>query len=250
MTSHTYLEHGLSILKNRLRPPTSELPHPSSQVAPFITISREACAGATTLGRALVPLLDEHFGETGRNWMLLDKDLITHALTHHQLPERLAAFLPEDRISDVKSLIGELVGLHPSLWELEHKVSEAILMLAHLGRVIFVGRAAHLVTRSLEGGFHLRLVAPMEVRIRRMMALQSIEAAAAKVALLESDRARHRYTQRVFGQDLSDPHAYDLLINTERFTPQTAANLVLAALRERFGAGSQLEHAAEAASGV
>ena len=57
--------------------------------------------------------------------MFLDKDLIKQALTKHNLPERLAAYLPEDRISEIKATVGELVGLHPSLWELEHKISEA-----------------------------------------------------------------------------------------------------------------------------
>ena len=235
MRTHTYLEQGVTILNARLRTPTSRHPVASLASHPFITISREACAGATTLGRLLVPLLDEQLGGEGRSWMFLDKDLITHALTKHNLPERLAAYLPEDRVSEIKALVGELVGLHPSLWELEHKISEAILQLAHLGCVILAGRAAHLVTRSLKSGFHLRLVASMESRTKRMMELQNCDAATAKAALLNADRARQRYTQTNFGQNLDDPLGYDLVINTDRIAPSTAANLVVGALRDRLG---------------
>lgn len=238
MRTHTYLEHGVSILNARLRSPLGPIQTGGSPSRPFITISREACAGATTLGRRLVPLLDEQLGEEDRKWLFLDKDLITHALTKHNLPERLAAYLPEDRISEIKALVGELVGLHPSLWELEQKISEVIVQLAHLGSVIFAGRAAHLVTHSLAGGFHLRLVASMESRIKRMMELQNCDAAAAEAELLNTDRARQRYAQTNFGKDLSDPHLYDLVINTDRFTSEAAARLVVATVRERMAAAA------------
>jgi cytidylate kinase len=243
MNTHTYLEQGVSILNARLRTPIAQLPAAGTASHPFITISREAGAGATTLGRLLVPILDEQLGDENRDWMFFDKDLITHALTKHSLPERLAAYLPEDRVSEIKALVGELVGLHPSLWELEHKISEAILQLAHLGRVIFAGRAAHLVTRSLQSGFHLRLVASKESRIKRMMAQQNCDAATAEAALLNTDRARQRYAQTNFGQDLDDPHAYDLVINTDQITPATAARLVVCALRDRIGASPPMPRA-------
>ena len=119
MATHTYLDQGLTIFHARLKTPQTraEAEANSPALHPFITISREACAGATALGEKLVPLLDEQIGQEGRSWIFLDKDLITHALTKHQLPERLSEYLPEDRVSEIKSLIGELIGLHPSIWE-------------------------------------------------------------------------------------------------------------------------------------
>ena len=149
MTPHTYLEHGLTIFHTRLQHPGGEFRESfRSPTRPFLTISRETCAGATTLGRQLVPLLDAHLGEEGRSWMFLDKDLLTQALTTNHLPQQLAAYLPEDRLSDIKSLIGEIVGLHPPLWELEQRVNEAIHQFARLGHVIFAGRAAHLIINT------------------------------------------------------------------------------------------------------
>ena len=91
-----------SPFQTRLKTPQTraEAETNSPVLQPFITISREACAGATALGEKLVPLLDEQLGEEGRSWIFLDKDLITHALTKHQLPERLSEYLPEDRVSE------------------------------------------------------------------------------------------------------------------------------------------------------
>ena len=247
MTPHTYLDQGLTIFHTRINGPGRETRTPfSAPLRPFITISREACAGATTLGQQLVPLLDAEMGEEGRSWMFLDKDLLTHALTTTHLPEHLATYLPEDRISDIKGMIGEIVGLHPPLWELEQRVNEAIRQVAQLGRVIFAGRAAHLITRSLPGGFHLRLVAPLELRIQRMQELQGCDPVTAARVLQETDSARRRYVQSNFERDINDPHTYDLIINTAKIQPTTAVHLILQAMQDRVGAPVALAQPGEA----
>lgn len=235
MLPHTYLDQGLTILHTQLANRPLARPAGAQTAKPFITLSREACAGATTLGRALLPLLNHAVGEDGRSWMLLDKDLITHALTQHNLPGHLADFLPEDRIPETKALMGELVGLHPPLWQLEHQVSEAIIHFAKLGRVILAGRAAHVLTRHLAGGIHVRLVAAPETRVQRYMKLQGCSQTFAESALRESDNARRRYVHTNYEQDIDDAHTYDLVINTDRLSPETAAQLVLTALRENIG---------------
>ena len=235
MITHPYLEHGLTILHTRLGQPNPSRPAGVPHgIRPFVTLSRETGAGASTVGQLLVPLLERSLGSEGHHWVLLDKDLLTHALTHHRLPERLAAFLPEDSISETKAVIGELVGLHPSLWALEHKIAEAILQLAHLGHVIFAGRAANLITRGVPGGLHIRLVAPLEVRAERIARLLNCSAAAALTHLERNDFARRRYVRTQFQQDIDNPCLYDLVINTARFSPAATARLVAEALQDRL----------------
>ncbi len=236
-TSHPFLQQGLSILHAQLKPSTQRFASPhSGTVYPFLTISRETCAGATTLGKHLLPLLNEQMGDEQRSWMFLDKNLINHALTHHHLSEQLANYLPEDRISEIKGMIGEMVGLHPPLYELEHQVTEAILNFAKLGHVILSGRAAHLITGNLPGGFHVRLVASLEARIQRAQLNYQCDRATALSLVNGNDSARQRHVRTNFEQNLDDPHTYDLVINTDRVTPTTAAHLVLSAMQERMAA--------------
>ena len=235
MTPHHHLEQGLTVLEVRLKD-ASQTPFPecATAVRPFLTISRETGAGATTLAQRLMPLLDLRFGSAEQPWMLLDKDLLAHALALHHLPERLAAFLPEDRISEFKAAVGEFVGLHPPLSLLEEEVMETIRHLAAQGRTVFVGRAAQLITRSLPGGFHLRLVASREARIRRMTALLHCGAAAAAAHIAQNDHARRRFLRTHFDADIDDAHLYDLVINTDRIDASEAAPLVIEALGERL----------------
>ncbi len=236
MTNHPFLHHGLSILRAQIKAPQAKNEVPIGGVIhPFLTISRETCAGATSLGKNLLPLLNENLSEEARSWMFLDKDLINHALTHHHLPEQLAEYLPEDRIFEIKGMIGEMVGLHPPLWELEHRVAEAILKFARLGCVILTGRAAHLITRNLPGGVHVRLVASLESRVRRAMEFNRCDRTTAEIFLRDNDQARQRHVKTHFDCNIDDPHTYDLVINTDRIPIATAARLVLRALEERMG---------------
>jgi cytidylate kinase len=234
MITHSYLENGIAILKSRLATPAPAGYPAASSVRPFVTLSRESCSGATTLGRMLIPRLDAEFGEEGQGWMLLDRELLNFALEHHDLPESLARYLPEDKISEIDALIGEMVGLHPSIWALEHQVAESIVQLAHVGRVVFVGRAAHLLTRALPGGFHVRLVAARETRVRRLMESQGVAAREAGAEVDRTDHGRTRFVRSHFGQDIGDPHAYDIVINTGRISPGTAATLVIEGLRHQM----------------
>lgn len=234
-TPHPHLEQGLTVLQARLRTPQSSAAlNAPAGAPPFITLSRETGAGGTTLGRELVPLLDAAFGREQHAWVFLDRDLLTRALTQHQLPAGLAEYLPEDRISEIRATIGELVGLHPSLWQLEQKVAETILQLAHVGHVILAGRAAHLLTGALPGGLHVRLVATRATRIQRVAAaLHSSERTAAE-HVARHDEARRRFVRSNFDADIEDPHLYDLVINTDHFSARQTAQLVVSALRERL----------------
>lgn len=249
MIPHTYLDHSLSVLHTRLTNPSRLGPlGPRSEMNPFITISRETGAGATTLGQQLIPLLNQEVDIGSNGWVFLDKDLLTQALLHHQLPAELANYLPEDRISETKAVIGELLGLHPSLWQLEQKICEAILQLAHVGHVVFAGRAAHLITHALPCGLHVRLVASLPTRISRMSVELKCTRDRAFSYIEKNEIARQRYVRAHFDQNLEDPHQYDLVINTDHHTPEAAARIVVTALHERLN--YRAEHPATATAAV
>jgi len=240
MIPHTYLEHSLSVLQARLSNPSRFNPiGPRSALKPFITISRETGAGATSLGQQLVPLLNQELEVGSNGWVFLDKDLLTQALLHNQLPTQLADYLPEDRISETKAVIGELVGLHPSLWQLEQKISEAILQLAHVGHVVFAGRAAHLITRALPAGLHIRLIASLQTRIARMATELKCSRDQAFAHIEKHDIARQRYVRAHFDENIEEPHHYDLVINTDHLSPTATARIVATALHERLAHLSQ-----------
>lgn len=205
---------------------------------PFVTISREASAGGTSLARALAERLPP--GEEQRSWELHSGNLIEEMLRTNQLPPQLARFLPEDRVSEIDAAVGELVGLHPSLWLLVGKTNELIRELARAGHAVLLGRGANFATRTIPHGVHVRLVAPVEWRAARTARLLSIDRVAAAEHNAQRDAARARYVRATFGADIADPTEYDLVINSAQVPVDTAVELIAGFVRAHQGAAAGL----------
>jgi cytidylate kinase len=168
---------------------------------------------------------------TGAAWTAFGGNMITRMLAANHLPEQLARFLPEDRVPEVNATLGEMVGLHPSLWELMEKTKATMRHLAKTGHVILVGRGANFATADLPGGIHVRLIAPVDQRARYYAQRFNVSAAAALEHNAKCDAARRRYVKAHFNADVADPAAYDLVINTGHVPLAEAADMVLTHVR-------------------
>jgi cytidylate kinase len=67
-----------------------------------------------------------------------------------------------------------------------------------------------------------------------MQEQQNCDEATAERTLREADDARRRYVHSNFERDIDDPRTYDLIINTDRISPATAAQMVLQGLHQRI----------------
>jgi cytidylate kinase len=139
--------------------------------------------------------------------------------------------MPEDAsIFSAGSMVEELMGLHPSDWTLVHHVTDTMLRLAQMGNVILVGRGANIITAHRKNAFHVRLVAPRDLRIERAAELNNLGAKEAAAFVRKSDRARRRYVKLHFRVAIDEPLLYDATLNTGRFSFETAARLIAEAL--------------------
>jgi cytidylate kinase len=93
---------------------------------------------------------------------------------------------------------------------------------ARLAAVI-LGRAAAIVLAGHPRSFHVRLDGPPGRRAARAMQFESIDEETAKAHLEETDRARARYVDRLYGRDATDPHLYHLILDG---TVMTSADVV------------------------
>jgi len=230
MKTHPGLETAGSYLHVQMG--STGNPWAGQPARPFVTISRESGAGGSSLARALALRLNAHT-PAQTQWTVYTRNLIEEMLQNHQLSPHLARYLPEDRISEIAAAVGELVGLHPNLWELVQKTNELMRRLARGGFAILVGRGANFATQEIEHGVHLRLVAPAEHRARYLAELKQIDEAATRAYNTHRDLARERYVHTHFNASIKDPTAYDLVIDTARVPPTEAAELVATLLHAR-----------------
>jgi CMP/dCMP kinase len=106
-----------------------------------------------------------------------------------------------------------------------------IIELADSGKVIIIGRAACVLLRARQDVFHVRLVAPIEQRVARIARLRTISHTAAQAQIEASDRTRRAYLHRYYHAEWDDPQLYDLVLNMEKFTVDTAAEVICLAYR-------------------
>lgn len=193
---------------------------------PIVTISRQAGCGAHAVAEALVARLGAHPAPGSPPWTIFDRDLVDRVLADHGLPERLAEYMPEDRVSEIADTLDELFGVHPATRTLVWKTADTILRLAEVGNVVIIGRAANILTRDLSFAFHVRLVGSLQRRVERVQEHRHLGPREAADHVRHTDRGRKRYVRKYHGRDIDDPLLYHLIINTDRVLPEEAGTLI------------------------
>jgi cytidylate kinase len=109
--------------------------------------------------------------------------------------------------------------------------------LASQGDTAIVGRGGNRILRDHPRAFHVRLIAPADVRVRRVMEHRWLRQAAARHVIADSDGQHRRFYEEFFGADWADPQDYHLIVNTGRLGP-AAIDLVSFAAWRRWGRAS------------
>lgn len=229
MSISEYLESVESHLKNQSEGVNSG-PRQNADKPPhcFITISRQAGAGAISIGNEITDCLNNDKKiKWPCPWTVIDKHMVNTILEEHHLPEKFKKYLPESKISQIDDILGELMGLHPSSIALVHRTSETILHLVHAGNVVVVGRGANIITRGLQGGTHIRIVGSEKRRIHRVMEHSNVSAKEAGKLISQWDKGRKKYFKEYFNVNIEDPLLYDLTINTDYVSYKNAANIIV-----------------------
>jgi len=224
MKTHSGLENAETFLRIQLLHPGHTWT--SKPTGPYVTISRESGTHGSRLATALAKELNKASSEDSPPWTVFDGELVNEMLRSARLSPSIARFLPEDQVPELKSQLGELIGLHPNLWELNQRAVALTRELARVGHSILVGRGANFATAGISNGLHVRLVASEIHRAREMAAELDVSRSDAQVHNLQIDQARKRFVKSMFNADVTDPSAYDLLINTESVSSGEAVRLL------------------------
>jgi cytidylate kinase len=235
MTTDIALERCLTYINCQLKPvkgPETRLR--SADIRPAVTISRQTGSGGHSVAEKLAAYLQARSPKNACPWTVFDRNLVEKVLEDHNLPARLAQFMPEDRKSAIEDALEEVLGLHPPTSTLVPKIAETILHLAELGHVILLGRGANVITATLANVFHVRLVGSLEKRAEHVQQTHQISRKAALAFIAKEDLGRRRYLDRYFKKDIDDPTLYDLVINTDRISYAEAAQMIGEAVLRRF----------------
>jgi len=208
---------------------------------PLVTIRGQLGSGATEIGRMIAETLRADY---------VDREVIAevaHRL-NRQEQEVMAKEMPPSRLIDriaealQRSLpFGEgFEGAYLPAWQIPlddiryfQTLESVIKDLARSPSIVIQGRGSQFFLKDFPGALHVQLVAPLEIRVKRIMEDRKISEEAARQEILRFDSSAREYVKRFFRLEVEDPLHYGLVINTGVFRYAEAAAIILKALSER-----------------
>ncbi len=181
---------------------------------PIITLSRGSKSG----GEKLAKLLAEELG----CYNLISREVLVKASEEYGITE---------------NNLNKAMSKPPKPWErsagnprLQYLtfIRAALLDFAADGCLIYHGNAGHFLLSDLNWVLNVRLIAPIERRIAMLMETKDIDKAQAVQYIHRVDEERFRWTKFLYNVDWSDPAHFDLVLNLQTMTLETACKTVAA----------------------
>ncbi|MFI5371215.1 MAG: AAA family ATPase [Candidatus Eisenbacteria bacterium] len=200
--------------------------HPSIPVlGPLITVSRQH----GSIGTAVAARLAEHFRYT-----LLHRDTIDRMCESTGYARRLLQALDDHARSQLTTWVESMMaGTYVDAGDYLRALLGTIFSIAQLGGVVVVGRGANFIVGP-DRGFHLRVVASRDTRIRAIVERKGIPEKDAAREVDTRDRERADFVRRMFGRSVDDPLAYDLVLNADDLPADAVDDWLAAAARRKF----------------
>jgi cytidylate kinase len=110
---------------------------------------------------------------------------------------------------------------------------KVIITISELGGVVVVGRGGNFMLPH-DQGFHIRVVAAVPKRIENLVKFQNLTHKQAEKEVKELDRLRAEFVRSSFRQNIDDPRAYDMVINTTYIHIDDAVNLAESGMQAKL----------------
>jgi cytidylate kinase len=191
----------------------------SEPVARFrnICIDREAGSGAGLIGRLL---------GTRLGWKVFDHELLEAIASRMELSLDEVRAFDELSPSVVQDWILPLREEHyaPQEAYLDH-LAKLIEAIGRAGDSIIIGRGAGFLLPR-EETLSVRIVAPLKARAGRLAERMGVSVRTARRAACDLDRRRAHFARTMYRINTSDPHNYDLVLDSDSLTPPIVAEIL------------------------
>lgn len=186
-----------------------------------IALSREPGSGGLIVAQGLA----ERFA-----FDLFDREIVQKMAESADMSTRVLETLDEVALNALEDWVTDLVNQR-HLWPdeyLKHLMNVVGTIGGH-GRAVIVGRAASFILPP-EKRFAVRVVAPLDVRVKNVADKYGASLDEAKRRVLRTESDRRAFTRKYFHTDIGDPINYDLVINTGAVDIEGAVEAIAAAV--------------------
>jgi len=178
----------------------------------ILTICRESGAGGEEIGKAVAEKLGYEYvtreaifkeiGEHGEQWVKWGREMDDHK---------------------------------PSLWErfdLSFAGFVALkesIMLNHATKnnVILMGRGGNWMLSEFPHALRIRVMAPVETRVERIVKREGIDTETAREMIVEGDAERAAYLKAIYHKDWTKPKFYDIVFDTAKLSNDEVVRMII-----------------------
>jgi cytidylate kinase len=193
--------------------------------APIVTISREAGALGTTLGRGVADRL---------GFRVWDQELVQRIAEQSGASETLFSAVDEQARNAIEDLLaGILMG--DSFTEKEYlaQLMRVVHVIAQHGSAVIIGRGAQYVLPP-DAALRVRVIGSLDARVRSVASTRGLSERDARSEVERIDRERITFIRHHYRQDAADSHGYDLIINSTTIPTERAVDVVVSAYHAKF----------------
>ena len=206
---------------------------------PIITISRQFGSGGSAIAERVATRLA---------WTLVDNEFVNRVAQRADLPTDEVARYEERVPSLLDRLARSLATSAPDIMiaapadpgipyapEREiHKVTQAVIWeIVREDNAVIVGRGAQALLEHHRDALHVFVVAPRSTRVERAAERLGQSHSQAERTVTDKDEGRRRYVEMFYHRSWDDPTHYHLVLNSGLLGYDVAADIVVAAARER-----------------
>jgi cytidylate kinase len=112
-----------------------------------------------------------------------------------------------------------------------NRLQSIIFELAKKGDAVFFGRGSQLLLHSFDCAFHVFLTGSQEKRIQRVLEEKHVSREVAEQMIHRSDHDKRGFLRFAFDEDWLNPQLYDLLLNTDKLSFDSAVRIVVDAAK-------------------
>lgn len=207
---------------------------------PVITISRECGCSAKRIATKLAKVLSGYSykpeTKTEVEWRWISKEVIENAANKLEMsPEKVRAVFMAEKKVPIKEI--STAFSTEKIYEIEDQriietVGSVIRNFAEAGNFIIVGRGAEVFTKDIENRLSIRLTAPLDWRVNRIMQISEMNYADARDYVIEIDRLRNLFVEHIAGRPV-DNTDFDIVFNYSTMMDDHIVNAIVDILRSR-----------------
>jgi cytidylate kinase len=207
-----------------------ELPSSAEPVSRFrnVCISRESGAGGGTIARLVAERL---------SWKTYDREILEIIAQRMEVSHDIVLALDELAPGIVQDWLLPLREEHyaPQEAYLDH-LAKLVSAIGAAGEAVIVGRGANFMLPR-EEILAVRVIAPLRVRAQRLSEKMGVSVRTARRAARDLDYRRLRFARAMYRVDASDPHHYDMVLDSASLGLAISAEVIVRAVEAGMPSG-------------